>query len=185
MSTFNILSHEEKTAGDAPSSENLRNYTNNTEARKTPAAIVTKQHILSGSRELKHSSSVLATHVAEDVSQQPVACATEPANFMYSPLSKTAMDLSDEQMEQAKKPGRPPQKHVSAVKEGGDGQPNEQIVYSRLPKDYFMQAAEEQMDFDIVVNDIKKLREGFISYVNEHDVLSEDYAGQIDEMLDP
>ena len=43
----------------------------------------------------------------------------------------------------------------------------EQVVYNRLPKDYFMQAAEDQMDIDIAINDIKKLREGFISYVND------------------
>ena len=30
-----------------------------------------------------------------------------------------------------------------------------------------MQAAEDQMDIDIAINDIKKLREGFISYVND------------------
>ena len=48
-----------------------------------------------------------------------------------------------------------------------DKQLTEQIVYSRLPKDYFMEDAQEQVDVDIAINDIKQLRQGFISYVNE------------------
>ena len=61
----------------------------------------------------------------------------------------------------------------------------EQVVYNRLPKDYFMQAAEDQMDIDIAINDIKKLREGFISYVNDQGEPEEGEVDQIDDFLDP
>ena len=44
----------------------------------------------------------------------------------------------------------------------------EQVVFSRLPKDYFMGEAEEQMDIDIAISDIMQMRQGFLSYVNEN-----------------
>lgn len=51
-----------------------------------------------------------------------------------------------------------------------------------------MKAAEEQMDIDIAINDIKKLRQGFISYVHEEGNelgAPEDEIDQIDDFLDP
>ena len=61
----------------------------------------------------------------------------------------------------------------------------EQVVYNRLPKDYFMQDAEEHVDIDIAINDIKKLREGFVSYVNDQGIPAEEEINQIDDFLDP
>ena len=48
-----------------------------------------------------------------------------------------------------------------------------------------MSEAEEQMDIDIAINDIKQLRQGFISYVNDQEVPDEDDINQIDDFLDP
>ena len=70
-------------------------------------------------------------------------------------------------------------------KPDGDEQLTEQVVYSRLPKNYFMSEAEEQMDIDIAINDIKQLRQGFISYVNDQEVPDEEDINQIDDFLDP
>ena len=42
------------------------------------------------------------------------------------------------------------------------------------------------MDIDIAINDIKQLRQGFISYVNDQGVPAEqDELEQIDDFLDP
>lgn len=41
------------------------------------------------------------------------------------------------------------------------------------------------MDIDIAINDIKKLREGFISYVNDQGEQEEGEVDQIDDFLDP
>ena len=87
------------------------------------------------------------------------------------------------------RPNRPMEQHFDSVdirpvsvqpKEIEQPQISEQVVYNRLPKDYFMQAAEEQMDIDIAINDIKKLRQGFISYVNEEGAGASASNDQID-----
>lgn len=41
------------------------------------------------------------------------------------------------------------------------------------------------MDIDIAINDIKQLRQGFISYVNDQGVPAEEDLEQIDDFLDP
>ena len=62
------------------------------------------------------------------------------------------------------RPNRPLNEHFDAIDirkpngNVGDEQLTEQVVYSRLPKNYFMSEAEEQMDIDIAINDIKQLR---------------------------
>ena len=86
------------------------------------------------------------------------------------------------------RPNRPLNEHFDAIdlrKPNGDEQLTEQVVYSRLPKNYFMSEAEEQMDIDIAINDIKQLRQGFISYVNDQEVPDEEDINQIDDFLDP
>ena len=59
---------------------------------------------------------------------------------------------------------------------------NDQIIFSRLPKDYFMQSS-EQLDLDAAVADIKKMREGFVSYMRDSH-LSEELQN-INDILQP
>ena len=57
---------------------------------------------------------------------------------------------------------------------------DEQFVYDRIPRDYFMQDVEEQqMDIDIAINDIKQMREGFIEYINAQGNTSGHFEDQI------
>ena len=57
------------------------------------------------------------------------------------------------------------------------------MVYNRLPKNYFIQDAEEQMDLDMAMNDIKKMREGFVTYVNEQN--QNEQVTEITDILNP
>ena len=47
-----------------------------------------------------------------------------------------------------------------------------------------MSDAQEEMDIDIAINDIKQLRQGFISYVNDNQAADQDLY-EIDDFLDP
>lgn len=58
-------------------------------------------------------------------------------------------------------------------------------MFNRLPKNYFMADAEEQMDIDIAINDIKEMRQGFLSYVHDESRAEEDDIDDIDQILDP
>ena len=60
---------------------------------------------------------------------------------------------------------------------------NQQVVYNRLPQNYFMQDAEEQMDLDMAMSDIKRMREGFVTYVNEQN--AGEQVAEITDILDP
>ena len=54
---------------------------------------------------------------------------------------------------------------------------DEQFVYSRLPKDYFLADAEEQIDIDVAIDDIKQMRQDFMEYVNSQDDIDDDDLG--------
>lgn len=80
MSTFNILNNQEVANAVVKSGENQTrtniydngtDQANQSEMRTTSAAAaaVQRQHILSGTRQLKQSTSVLDSHVADTMSQ--------------------------------------------------------------------------------------------------------------------
>ena len=81
MSTFNILNNQEVANAVVKSGENQTrtsihdngtDQANQSEMRTTSAAAaaaVQRQHILSGTRQLKQSTSVLDGHVADTMSQ--------------------------------------------------------------------------------------------------------------------
>ena len=46
----------------------------------------------------------------------------------------------------------------------------EDVIYNRLPKNFFVQEAEEQFDLGEVMANIKKMRAEFVGYMNESKV---------------
>ena len=119
-----------------------------------------KQHILSGTLQLKQSNSVSNGHEANETMSQQEGTVNEPLQAVEATKSKTVMEYQNEDA----RPNRPLEQHFDAINVAqepkilGAKPVTEQVVYNRLPKDYFMEAAEEQMDIDIAINDIKKLR---------------------------
>lgn len=44
------------------------------------------------------------------------------------------------------------------------------LIFNRLPKNFFVQEAEEQLDLDEVMESIKRMRADFVGYMNESKV---------------
>ena len=72
---------------------------------------------------------------------------------------------------------------VAQEEETAQSMVNQQVVYNRLPKNYFVQDAEEQMDLDMAMSDIKRMREGFVTYVNEQN--AGEQVTEITDILNP
>ena len=82
------------------------------------AAAVQKQHILSGTRELKSSNSVLTGHVADTASDHivPLVDSPQTVNQSKTVMSYTAAaDAGSSEMIVDSKPNRPLQEHFDAV----------------------------------------------------------------------
>lgn len=47
---------------------------------------------------------------------------------------------------------------------------NDDVIYNRLPKNFFVQEAEEQFDLGQVMASIKQMRHDFVGYMNESKV---------------
>jgi len=58
---------------------------------------------------------------------------------------------------------------------------NDEAIYNRLPKNFFVQEAEEQFDLGEVMASIKKMRADFVGYMNESKV--QDKLEEINDMI--
>jgi len=111
----------------------------------------------------------MASHVSAPVEEQNQFVSRTVMS--HNVTDEAASNLFENKTATNDKPNRPVDEHFGAVvdlEKPDQTKLKEQVVYNRLPKDYFMADAEDQMDIDIAVNDIKQMRNGFISYVNEN-----------------
>lgn len=60
---------------------------------------------------------------------------------------------------------------------------DEQFVYERLPHDYFLGEAADQMDVNMAISDIRNMREGFIEYFNSQNQTSTDHELVMQQQL--
>ena len=73
----------------------------------------------------------------------------------------------------------------SSKKKASDsiGPINEQVIFSRLPQNYFVKNQDSPGNFDSAMNDIKQMREGFMAQLSESGM--EEHLQEINDILQP